>query len=218
LHHEYLAKPSTFWPGDRRDRHRAQPSVPVPTVRRNWRIGARHRVVDPEASSRREIRGPFPPEEIRRFLDTFLYTEDAFMVDEVTRLDSDERIVEARMETLRALPVSELQRISDLHPAHVSAADLLQATGSLGCLHAWFFHGCRWDEGWVGFGNRIHRADFKQLARRGPPLRLVSRETKTRVGPRRIVLRYEFDFWQDDQQVYFGDQTAMFFRDASAPT
>ena len=37
-------------------------------------------------------------------------------------------------------------------------------TGTLGCLHAFLFHGCHWDEGWSGFGNRIHRADFKKLA------------------------------------------------------
>ena len=44
--------------------------------------------------------------------------------------------------------------------------------GSLGCLHAYFFHGCHWNEGWVGFGNRIHRADFERLATIGPPIEL----------------------------------------------
>ena len=80
-------------------------------------------------------------------------------------------------------------------------------------MHAWFFHGCRWDEGWAGFGNRIHRADFKRLVRRGPDLRLTSRETRTRVGPIRVVLRFEFRFWQDGQLAYFGDQSAMFVKD-----
>jgi hypothetical protein len=94
----------------------------------------------------------------------------------------------------------------------VAAAELLQATGSLGCMHAWFFYGCRWDEGWAGFGNRIHRADFKELARIGPPLELVSRETRSRVGERRIVLRYDFRFTQEERVVYAGDQTAMFVK------
>jgi hypothetical protein len=80
-------------------------------------------------------------------------------------------------------------------------------------MHAWFFHGCRWDEGWTGFGNRIHRADFKKLALIGPPLRLESRETRARTGARRVVLRFEFRFWQGDGLVYFGDQSAMFVRD-----
>jgi hypothetical protein len=95
----------------------------------------------------------------------------------------------------------------------VAGGEIVMATGSLGCLHAWFFHGCRWDEGWAGFGNRIHRADFKSLALVGPPLALHSRETRTRLGPRRVVLRFEFRFEQDGRLVYLGDQSAMFFRE-----
>ena len=161
----------------------------------------------------REIPGPYDPAEMRSFLDTFLYRESAFWIDEVLELDSDERRIVARMDTDRPLPIASQQRTDEFHPAHVSGAELLMLTGLLGCMHAWFFHGCRWDEGWVGFGNRIHRADFKTLARIGPPLRLESRETRSRIGPQRVVLRYDFHFWQGDSQVYVGDQTAMFFRD-----
>jgi len=156
------------------------------------------------------------PTELRRFLDTYLYQPSAFLVDEVVALHPEERSVEARMETTRPLPYSGLQRTDEKHPAHVSAADMLALTGNLGCLHAWFFHGCRWDEGWVGFGNRIHRADFKNLARLGPPLELESRETRTRVGERRVVIRYEFHFRQGGTLVYFGDQTAMFFKEPAS--
>ncbi len=88
-------------------------------------------------------------------------------------------------------------------------------TGFLGCMHAWFFHGCRWDEGWVGFGNRIHRADFKKIALLDVPVELESRETKTRVGEKRVVLRYEFIFRQSGEVVYLGDQSAMFLKDAA---
>ena len=49
----------------------------------------------------------------------------------------------------------------------------------------------------------------------GPPLRLESLETRTRVGPKRIVIRCEFHFWQAETLVYFGDQTAMFLKDPS---
>lgn len=157
------------------------------------------------------IPGPYDEAEMEHFLATFLYREEAFLIDEVIRLDPEERFIEARLDTTRWLPLSAAQRVSQEHPAHVSAAELLMVTGSLGCMHAWFFHGCRWDEGWSGFGSRIHRADFKQLALIGPPLRLESRETRTRVGKRRVVLRYEFNFWQDDALVYHGDQSAMFF-------
>ncbi len=153
------------------------------------------------------------PEELRRFLDSFLYHEEGFLLDEVLDIDPEQRSVRARLETTKPLPYTRLQRNGPHHPAHVAAAEMLALTGSLGCLHAWFFHGCRWDEGWSGFGVRIHRAEFKTLTRIGPPLRLTSRETRTRAEPTRIVLRYEFEFFQEDKQVYFGDQTAIFVKD-----
>ena len=40
----------------------------------------------------------------------------------------------------------------------------------------------------------------------------MSRETRARVGACRVVLRFEFRFWQEDSLVYFGDQSAMFVR------
>ena len=160
----------------------------------------------------REIQAPCDAGEMQRFVDSYMYEPAGFLIDEVTVLDAHALRAEARMDTTRPLPFAALQRTSPIHPAHVSAAELLTLTGNLGCLHAWFFHGCRWDEGWAGFGNRIHRADFKTLATLGPPLRLQSRETRSRVGPKRIVLRYEFLFWQEDALVYKGDQSAIFVK------
>lgn len=152
--------------------------------------------------------------EMRRFLDTFLYTEQAFLVDEIVAIDREARTLGARMDTRRDLPVARHQRTGPGHPAHVSAAEIVMITGNLGCLHAWLFHGCRWDEGWTGFGNRIHRADFKRIAQIGPPLELSSSESRARVGPKRVVIRYEFRFEQAGELVYRGDQSAMFLRDA----
>ncbi len=161
----------------------------------------------------RVIPGPYDPADMSRFLDTFMYEESAFLVDEVLSLDVEQRSIEAVLDTTRSLPFAERQRTDSRHPAHVAAGEILMVTGSLGCMHAWFFHGCRWDEGWAGFGNRIHRADFKNLARIGPPLALESREIRARAGPHRVVIRYEFRFSQEDILVYVGDQTAMFMKD-----
>jgi hypothetical protein len=161
----------------------------------------------------RRVPGPYEPAEMDRFLASFMYREDAFLVDEVLSLDAGTQTLVARLDTRRRLPFASRQRVDANHPRHVSAAEILMVTGSLGCLHAWFFHGCRWDEGWVGFGSRVHRADFKALARIGPPLELHSRETRARVGERRVVLRYAFRFTQGDSVVYVGDQTAMFVKD-----
>lgn len=161
----------------------------------------------------RGLTGPFEPGEIEAFLASSLYEPEAFLIDEVARLDREERVVEARMDTTRPLAYTALQRPSETHPAHVAAPELLMLTGNLGFLHAWFIHGCRFDDGWAGFGNRIHRADFKKLARLGPPLELLSRETRTRAGEKRLVMRMEFEFTQEGQRVYAGDQSAMFFRE-----
>lgn len=160
-------------------------------------------------------RGVIAPDLLQRFVDTFLYTAEAFFVDELTRVDVESRSLEAVLDTTRPFPLARCQRTSSQHPAHVSAAELLMATGSLGCLHAFLFHGCRWDEGWAGFGNRIHRADFKRLATIGPPIVLESTQTRTRVGSRRIVIRYAFRFLQAGQLVYVGDQSAMFVKGMS---
>lgn len=152
------------------------------------------------------------PELLQRFVDTFLYAADALLVDEIRRVEPETRTLTALLDSTRPLPFARCQRTSKIHPAHVSAAELLMATGSLGCLHAFLFHGCRWDEGWAGFGNRIHRADFKRLAVIGPPVELESSETRTRVGERRIMIRYAFRFRQEGEIVYRGDQSAMFVR------
>jgi hypothetical protein len=153
-------------------------------------------------------------EEIERFVSTFLYSREAFLVDEILAIENGE--IHARMETTRLLPVARFQ-VGDprVHPRHVSAPDTVLLTGILGCLHAYFLHGCRWDEGWVGFGNRIHRADFRRLVTIGPPLLLHSKETRVRQGPKRVVLRYEFRFEQSGELAYFGDQSAMFVKDRS---
>lgn len=148
-----------------------------------------------------------------RFLDAYFYDRAAFLVDEVQRIDAVTNQVDAVMDTTRHLPYGALQRGDPaVHPRHVSGPELVMLTANLGSLHAYFVHGCRWDQGWVGYGNRIHRADFKCLARIGPPLELHSREIRSRRGDRRLVSRYHFRFEQEGTLVYEAEQTAQFFR------
>ena len=156
----------------------------------------------------RLIPGPYPPGEMARFLDTFFYTPEAFLVDEVLRLDPDK--LEARMDTTKPLPVTVYQRHPSHYPSHVAGSDILLLTGTLGCLHAYFLHGCRWDEGWVACGNHIHAANFRSLVHVGPLLEL--RSTKTRKSPQRLVSCYEFSFTQEGRTVCEGEQSAQFFR------
>lgn len=154
------------------------------------------------------------PAELARFREGFLYRDEACLLDTVHDACPETHTLTARLETTLPLLYSRLQRNDAHHPPHVAAADLLAVTGTLGCLHAWLFHGVRWDEGWAGFGSRIHRADFKRIARIGPPLELSSHESRSRVGEKRIVLRFDFEFHQAGELVYKGDQSAMFLKQA----
>jgi hypothetical protein len=157
------------------------------------------------------IPGPWTPADSQRFFDTYLYQREGFLVDEILKVDDEAKTISARMDTSRRLPVSSLVRdIPGVHPAHVTGPELIMLTGNLGSLHAWFHHGLRWDEGWGGFGSRIQRADFRSLISIGPPLRLESKETRTRKGPKQVVCRYEFEFSQEDTLVYKSEQSAIF--------
>ncbi len=165
--------------------------------------------------TRPTVPGPFLAEEMERFLGSYFYDPLAFLIDEVRRIDAGSNEVEALMDTARHLPYAELQRGDpSLHPRHVSGPEMVMLTANLGSLHAYFVHGCRWDEGWVGYGNRIHRADFKRLARRGPPLALHSLEVRSRKGEDRLVSRYRFRFEQEGRVVYEAEQTAQFLKGA----
>jgi hypothetical protein len=151
--------------------------------------------------------------EAARFLATMPYDPEAFLVDEVLDVEASPNRVRARMDTTRPMPLVELQRGDPaIHPKHVPGPVLVLLTGNLGLVHAYLQHGVRFDEGWIGFGSRIHRADFKRLALIGPPLELLSVETRARIQPDRHVVRYEFTFTQEGKVVYWGDQTATWLR------
>ncbi len=47
--------------------------------------------------------------EMQRFLDTYLYTELAFLVDEIVAVDREASALHTRMDTRRELPVARHQ-------------------------------------------------------------------------------------------------------------
>jgi hypothetical protein len=161
----------------------------------------------------------FPPDLAAagdHFLATMPYDPSAFLIDAILEVDPAAKRIRARLETAKDLPMVAAQRGDPrLHPRHVPGPVFVQLTGMLGTAHAYFVHGVRFDEGWVGFGSRIHRADFKRLARIGPPLELDVQETRARLGPDRQVVRYDFRFTQDGALCYYGDQTATWLRGRS---
>ncbi len=157
--------------------------------------------------------GPLDARQLQHFVETFIYDPQGFVIDAVTAVDHEAREIRARTDTTRHWPIGTLQRGPEqLHPRHVSGPELILLTGNLGCLSAYLFHRIRWDEGWVGYGSRIHRADFRELVRIGPPIESRCVETRLRKGPKRIVARYEFEYRQEGRLVFRSDQTAMFVR------
>ena len=52
----------------------------------------------------REIRGPFDAAEMQRFRDSFMYRDEAFLVDEILRMDPEQRGIEALLDTTRPYP------------------------------------------------------------------------------------------------------------------
>lgn len=147
-----------------------------------------------------------------RFLRTSLNSPAAFLVDEVPTVDEEAGIMTGVTDTTRWLPTSSEQRGDpDLHPRHVSGPELLLVTSG---LHAHSFHGCKWNEGWVGFRSRVPRADLQDTPRIGAPLQIRSGKSRKRVSDKRAMLRYSFTFTQEGREVCHGDQSAMFVRGA----
>jgi hypothetical protein len=154
-------------------------------------------------------------EDLDLFLDGYMYRDAAVLIDRVLSLDLDAGSLEAELDTVRPLAYSALQCTTEDHPLHVSAGDLLMATGTMACLYAWIALGCKWDQGWAGFGSRVHRADFKRMVRVGPPLHMHMQQTAVRKGSKRVMLRCDLRFTQEGLPTYIADQTAMFVRGVS---
>lgn len=137
------------------------------------------------------------------------YGPGGMLLDEVLLLDeAGDRIV-MRMPTHDDLPITGSQRAHPVHhPRHVSGGLMVHMTGIVAFAHAFFLHGIRHADGWIGYGARIHKARFHALAKPGEPLELEGRATQLRKGDRTMLARYDFRFHQRGTLVYEGDQTA----------
>lgn len=163
-----------------------------------------------------KIKSPWGSE-MKRFLEGYFYEPEAFLLDEIVSADREAGIIEARASEGSQWLVAPYQKGDEItHPRHISGADLIMLTASLGSLHAYFFHRCYWHEGWVGFGNRIENAQFHSLATLAKPLTTRSKEVRVRRGEKRTLLEFEFEFSQEGDQgmtkIYTSRQMAMFLR------
>ena len=153
------------------------------------------------------------------FLADLPYHPRVLLFDRLEELDGEAGVVRCRMPTDRPMPFMDAQRNHPvLHPAHVAGSALVHATGMLGFVHAYFLLGLRHHEGWIGYGTNIHEAKFRKLAEPGAPIDAKCTATKLRRGKSRHVVRYSFDFRQEGERVYEGDQSAIWLKiDPDAP-
>ncbi|MEW6444067.1 MAG: hypothetical protein AB1640_24240 [bacterium] len=145
------------------------------------------------------------------FLRGFPYVRNGFFLDRLLEADPGEKRVTCEMETTKTFPlVAEQRNHPVLHPPHLPGGVILHLTGMVGFVAARILLGIRFDEGWSGYGSRVHRAEFKRLVRLGPPVRLEGRITSDRRRGNMAIVRYEFRFTQESLLFYFGDQTAVY--------
>jgi hypothetical protein len=163
------------------------------------------------------IPSPWTSAEISDFLEHYFYSQKAFLISQVITANAEKGEMSAVCDKDTEWLVSPHQRGPESrHPRHVSGSDLIMLTASLGSLHAYFFHHCKWHEGWVGFGNRMQNVEFHQLAKINVPLMIHSKELRVRRGTRRTLLNLDFKFTQDNKLVFSSNQTALFVKEQVA--
>jgi hypothetical protein len=150
------------------------------------------------------------------FLADLLYDPSVLLLDRLLELDSERSLVRCSVATEPLDPFTAAQRNDPLHhPAHMAGAAVLQATASLGFVHAYYLLGLRSRDGWAGYGTHIHRAVFRGLISPGEAVEATCVATRVRPSPERYAIRYRFDFRAGEQRRYEGDQTAFWFREGA---
>jgi hypothetical protein len=147
------------------------------------------------------------------FASESLYAPEWWCVHDVTRIDPEEHVVEAVIDTTRLGSLVEAQRPWPGHPKHLPGAVAIQVTGTLGNLHAVYVLGLRATAGWVGFGTHVRNARFRRMATIGPPVAARLHVPKRRQMRGTWFVEYNFRFEQGGELVYESEQTAAWRRE-----
>jgi hypothetical protein len=139
------------------------------------------------------------------------YLADGIFIDEILTIDRERSRVIARMPTHAELPITRTQRVHPVkHPRHVSGGLMVHVTGVVGFAHAFYVLDLRHADGWTGYGARINNARYRALATVDAPLEIECQALHVRRGAERVMVKYAFEFRQNDRAVYSSEQTAMF--------
>lgn len=156
---------------------------------------------------------PFPDD----FERESLYTPDQWYVHDVLEIDPEAGRVVGVVDTTRLGPVREAQKPWAGHTPHVPGAVIVQATGTLGNLHAVYVLGLRMSDGWVGYGTHIHSARFLGMGAIGPALKVSLQATRVRRISGAHFVTYDFRFEQEGRKIYESSQTAVWTRGGAGP-
>lgn len=149
--------------------------------------------------------GPFDD----AFLADLPYDPSVLFIDELLEVDPAAKRVRCRMRTDKPLPLTDQQRADPLrHPRHVAGGLMVHVTGMLGFVHAYHLLGLRHADGWVGYGTHIHEVVFRKLVSPGAPLDLSCTAVRARLGKTKHFVRYRFEFTQEGEMAYEGEQSA----------
>jgi len=149
----------------------------------------------------------------QEFLDDLPYDPGLLLFDELLEIDEELSRVRCKWRTSGREPITNAQRNHPLrHPAHVSGALMVHATGMLGFVHAYYLLGLRHRDGWIGYGTHMQRAVFRKLV---PPVEVIiasCHSTRLRLGQSRHFVRYAFDLRHQGERCYQSEQSAMWLR------
>lgn len=145
-----------------------------------------------------------------------LYAPRSSFVHDLIRIDADEHVVEAIMHTSDLGALVDDQIVRPAHPKHVPGAAMIQATGTLGALHAVYVLGLTAERGWAGFGTHIKDVRFGALGVIGPDVLLHAKATRHRQIRGTWFVDYSFRFTQGDKELYRSRQTAAWVRERDA--
>lgn len=152
----------------------------------------------------------FPRAFEQAFLDDCPYDPDVLWLKELLEINEEESLIRVAWQTRTDDPITRYQRNHPVrHPQHVSGAMMVQATGMLGFVHAYYLLGLRHHEGWVGYGTHMHDVVFRKLVPPGEIIETRCQAIRKRIGQTRHFLRYAFKFHHDGDLCYESQQSAM---------
>ena len=144
------------------------------------------------------------------FLADCPYDPEVLLVDELLEVDREASSVRCAWHTHPDMPITRSQRSHPVrHPSHVAGALMVQATGMLGFVHAYYVLDLRHADGWVGFGTHMHDVKFSKLVPPGEVIDCHCKAIRLRLGKARHFIRYAFELKVGDSVCYKSEQSAM---------